>query len=130
MLLKNKTAILTGCNRGIGKSILEIFAENGCNIFACSRTESDEFSSSISNLVEKYHVEITPIYFDLKHTDQIKESTKKIISSKQNIDILGCSVTGGYVYSKDDIPSISGYYLFADYCTGKIWGFKKTKTSL
>ena len=76
MLLKNKTAILTGCNRGIGKSILEIFAENGCNIFACSRTESDEFSSSISNLVEKYHVEITPIYFDLKHTDQIKESTK------------------------------------------------------
>jgi len=88
MLLKNKTAILTGCNRGIGKSILEIFAENGCNIFACSRTESDEFSSSISNLVEKYHVEITPIYFDLKHADQIKEATKKIISSKQNIDIL------------------------------------------
>ena len=87
-LLQNKVAIVTGANRGIGKSILEIFAKNGCNIFACSRTESDEFSSNISNLVEKYHVEITPIYFDLKHADQIKESTKKIISSKQNIDIL------------------------------------------
>ena len=32
-LLQNKTAILTGCNRGIGKSILEIFAENGCVVY-------------------------------------------------------------------------------------------------
>ena len=28
MLLKNKTAIITGCNKGIGKVILNIFAEN------------------------------------------------------------------------------------------------------
>ena len=29
MLLKNKTAVITGCNRGIGKEILNIFSENG-----------------------------------------------------------------------------------------------------
>jgi NAD(P)-dependent dehydrogenase (short-subunit alcohol dehydrogenase family) len=33
-LLKNQTAIITGCNRGIGMKILEVFAENGAEIFA------------------------------------------------------------------------------------------------
>ena len=54
---------------------------------------------------------------------------KTLAGFKHNIDVLGCSVTGGYVYHKNDIPSIQGYYLFADYCTGKIWGFKKNSTS-
>ena len=37
MLLKNKSAVITGCNRGIGKKILEVFSSNGADIFACVR---------------------------------------------------------------------------------------------
>ena len=37
MLLKNKTAVITGSNRGIGKEILRLFSQNGANIFACTR---------------------------------------------------------------------------------------------
>ena len=29
MLLKSKTAVVTGCNKGIGKKILEVFSANG-----------------------------------------------------------------------------------------------------
>ena len=36
-LLENKNIILTGSNRGIGKAMLDVFAENGANIWAYTR---------------------------------------------------------------------------------------------
>ena len=32
----------------------------------------------------------------------------------------GCSITGGYVYRGEAIPALRGWYLFSDYCTGRI----------
>ena len=37
----------------------------------------------------------------------------------------GCSITGGYVY-RGALPEWSGIYLFADYCTGKLWGLMRS----
>jgi len=36
----------------------------------------------------------------------------------------GCSVTGGVVYRGDAIATLTGWYVFADYCTGQVWALR------
>ena len=33
----------------------------------------------------------------------------------------GCSVTGGVVYRGREAPALTGWYLFADFCSGRVW---------
>ncbi len=36
----------------------------------------------------------------------------------------GCSVTGGYVYRRGDLPSLRGAYVYGDFCSGNIWALR------
>lgn len=88
MLIKGKTAVITGCNRGIGKALLEVFAKNGANVWACVRKPDVDFTEYIKGLVAETGVKIRPVYFDLQDSEQIKEGVKTIRSAKEPIDIL------------------------------------------
>ena len=88
MILKGKTAVITGCNRGIGKAILEAFAEEGANVFACTRKQSNEFDLFVDELEKKYDVKIYKVYFDLSSESEIERGMKEIYSYKVPIDIL------------------------------------------
>ena len=87
-MLKDKWAIITGCNRGIGKSILKIFAKNKANIFACSRENNKNFIDFLDDLKKKNDVEIYPIFFDLNNKEEMSLGFKEIRKHNKQIDIL------------------------------------------
>ena len=87
-LLNGKLAVVTGANRGIGRSITETFAENRCDIFACMREVTLETKKWLKNLENKFNIVITPIELNLSDEDSIKNSIKQIFSTSKRIDIL------------------------------------------
>lgn len=87
-MLQGKTAVITGCLQGIGHETMRVFAQNGCDIFACSQKRTEEYEQSIRKITEEYGVEIIPIYFDMLDTDSIKAAAKEIQGKKKPVDIL------------------------------------------
>ena len=73
MLLQNKTAVVTGCNKCIGKKILEVFSANGATVIACVRNISEEFKD-----IEDLAIIIDP------------KNGKKLLN-----DSSDCNFTGG-----------------------------------
>ena len=88
MLLKDKTAVVTGCNKGIGKKILEVFSANGATVFACVRNIDEQFESFINELKKKFNNQIIPIQFDLNDEKKIKDAAENILKTNKHIDIL------------------------------------------
>ena len=88
MILSEKTAVITGCLQGIGRATMDVFAQNGANIFACCQNETEEFTSHIKELSKVNNVEIIPIYFDLMDEATIKQAAREIQKEKKPIDIL------------------------------------------
>ena len=87
-MLKSKAAVVTGCNKGIGKKILEVFSANGATVFACVRNIDEEFKSFLNELKQKFNNQIIPIQFDLNDEKKIKEAANSILTSNKSIDIL------------------------------------------
>ncbi len=88
MLLKDKTAVITGCNRGIGRAVLEAFVKNGADVFAVIRKENPEFEEYCRKLSEENRREILPVYADFAKEETIKEAAKEIMKAKRPVDVL------------------------------------------
>lgn len=88
MLLSEKTAIVTGSNRGIGRAIITKFAAEGATIFAHARKESSAHLDYCRNLSKTYDVDIYPVYFDAAEEAEIKKCAQHIFSITKDIDIL------------------------------------------
>lgn len=86
--LEGKTALITGCNRGIGKATVEKFAQEGANVICAIRKENPEFMDFTNSLATKYGIRIDHVYFDLTDEEAIKEVMKALAKEKREIDIL------------------------------------------
>lgn len=87
-MLTDKMVIVTGTARGMGKKMVATFAENGANVIAHARIETDEHLKYCKELSEVNGVQVIPLYFDMRDADAIKEAIKKIRGLKLPIDGL------------------------------------------
>ena len=88
MLLQKKNAVITGCNKGIGKKLVEVFSENGANIIACVRTSDKDFIDFTKKIQKKNNNQVDIIKLDLSNKEEVKSAANEIISKTNSIDIL------------------------------------------
>lgn len=84
-MLNKKVAFVTGCNRGIGKSVAEKFAENGATVYANART-----TGTLSTISNKDYGEgkIIPVYFDVTDREATRQVFIRIMKEQGRLDCL------------------------------------------
>lgn len=112
MLFNRKNVIITGTNRGIGKEVLENFSREGANVIAHARTQSNEFESYINELTLKYGNKITPVYFDINDTENMKSTMKRVIATLDTVDILvnNAGIAHGGYFSMTSVQTIRNVF--------------------
>ena len=107
-LLQNKIAVITGANRGIGKSVTEIFAKNGANIVACMRSITPEIEAWMKGIESKFNISIDPVLIDFSDEKSIKSSIKEIVNISKNVDILvnNAGVASGAIFQMTPISEL------------------------
>ena len=80
--LKNKTAVVTGAGKGLGRACAIALAEAGANLIIISRTKKD--LNEVSKKIKKTKSKCKSYVCDITNYDQIK----KIINKQSKIDIL------------------------------------------
>ena len=85
-MLENKVCLITGASKGIGKAVLEVFADNNAIIYANARNEGD--LDDILKVFENAQVEIIPVYFDVTDFDAIKSCILQIKKRHKRLDVL------------------------------------------
>ena len=87
-MMKNKTVLITGANRGIGLAIVEKFLKNECNIIACSRKDDEISLKELNESSKKFPNKIKIYRFDLGKIDDVENACNKILAENNNIDVL------------------------------------------
>ena len=80
--LKNKTALVSGAGKGLGKACALALAEAGANLIIISRTKKD--LEEVEKISKKFKVKCKSYVCDITNYNKLK----KIINKQSRIDVL------------------------------------------
>lgn len=83
-----KTILITGCNGGLGKTLLKSFAKQGYNIVACVYPASEVFDEYCKEMQSTYGISIKQIVFDSTDKQDLMRGIDEIGSIEESIDVL------------------------------------------
>jgi 3-oxoacyl-[acyl-carrier protein] reductase len=86
-LLENKTAIITGATRGIGRGIAQTFARNGCNV-AFTYSSSVEAAQSLEKELNELGVKAKSYQSNAADFGEAKALVDKVLVEFDSVDIL------------------------------------------
>ena len=98
MILENKTAIITGATRGIGRAIAIRFAKEGCNVAFCGRSrnaameaveqELNDIYSALSAENPALNLKAKGYAVDVADMEQAQAFVKEVLADFGHVDIL------------------------------------------
>ena len=86
-LLKGKTAIITGGSRGIGRSIVEVFAQHGANVAFTYRSSYDSANSLIKEL-QTYKTIVKAYQSNAADFQSAQQLVLDVLEDFDQIDVL------------------------------------------
>ena len=87
MLLENKTAIVTGATRGIGRAIAIRFAKEGCNVAFCGRSRGEKMVA-VEQELAALGVKAKGYVADVADMEQAQAFVKEVLADFGRVDIL------------------------------------------
>ncbi len=104
--MKDKTLVITGATKGIGKAVAEKFAQNGVNIaftYNSNREVADEIATDLMN---KYRVKAKAYPLNILELDEFKPLFQAIDEDFDRVDFF---VSNAMIYGR---PVVGGYGKF------------------
>ncbi|MBU3075567.1 3-oxoacyl-[acyl-carrier-protein] reductase [Clostridium estertheticum] len=87
LMLKGKTAVVTGASRGIGRAIALKLAKHGANVVVNYRNSVDAVQEVVKE-IEDLGVKVLAIQADISSYDDVENMIKKSVEEFGSIDIL------------------------------------------
>ncbi|MDB2414524.1 3-hydroxybutyrate dehydrogenase [Rickettsiales bacterium] len=104
MMLKNKTAIVTGSTSGIGKAVVERLAASGCGVVINGFGNDEEIDSQIKHIESAYSVKAIYSNADMTKPEEIKDMVDSASSEFGGVDILVNNAGIQHVDYIEDFP--------------------------
>ena len=90
-MLKNKTALITGASRGIGKAIALLYADYGCSHIVITDLVAEEQAAPLLQELESKGSKALYIKSNAADFDAAHEVIKQVVDTFGSIDILVCN---------------------------------------